>query len=83
MTKTDAQICFSTFMTVALLGFQSQAVIHGKYGLTAVTSFSIAFAQYFMIRGAAHNKWRAAIWMGLGGAAGITVAMLAFRGIFL
>jgi len=36
-TKSDAQVCLSTFLTVALLGFQSQAVIHGKYGLTAAS----------------------------------------------
>lgn len=83
MTKTDSQTFLSTLLTVALLGFQSQAVIHGKYGLTALTSFSIAFAQYFMIRGAAQNPWRAAVWMGLGGAVGITLAMLLFRGMFL
>lgn len=69
----------STFATVALLGFQSQAVIHGHYGITAFTSFAIAFAQYVMIRRASADGWIAAFYMGLGGATGILTAMVTFR----
>ena len=68
---------FSTMFLTFTLGFQQMNVTRGHYRLAALTSFCIAFAQYWMISGVAHGgSW---VLMGIGGALGVTLSMLVHR----
>lgn len=79
VNKDHISLFVSTAATVFLLGLQSQLVIAGYFGWTAVTSMGIGATQFAMFKGVAHSKWRGAIYTGLGGAFGITLAMVVFR----
>lgn len=64
-----------TFLSVFLLGFQQKNVQHDKYFMAAGTSFCIAFAQFTVYREAAMASPLDWIYMGIGGALGITLSM--------
>lgn len=72
-------LLIATFLTVFLLAFQQQNVVYGHYALAAVTSFLIATAQFAMIRGVSTGEPWEFVWMGIGGACGVTLSMVAHR----
>jgi hypothetical protein len=72
-------LLLATFATVFLLGFQQQNVVHGHYALASVTSFLIATAQFAMIRSVSTGEPWEFVLMGGGGAAGVTLSMVAHR----
>jgi len=72
----------TTFVSVLLLSFQQQNVVHGKYKAAAFTSFLLAFTQYFMINAIVVSGLISVIYMGLGGAIGVTCSMMLHRYLF-
>ena len=72
-------IFIATFLTVYLLAFQQQNVIHGHYWLAAMTSFVIAAAQFAMIQAVATGQTIDFILMGAGGSMGVTLSMFTHR----
>lgn len=72
-------LLIATFLTVFLLAFQQQNVVHGHYAMAAVTSFLIAVAQFAMIRGVSTGEPWEFMLMGVGGACGVTLSMVAHR----
>jgi len=65
----------AAFCVVALRAFQQQNVIHGLYGLAVATSYGLAFADIAIVLYVVNTGWPAAIWIGTGGAFGVTFAM--------
>lgn len=72
-------IFIATFLTVYLLAFQQQNVIHGHYWMAAGTSFVIAAAQFAMIQAVASGNAMDFILMGAGGSMGVTLSMFTHR----
>ena len=72
---------FASFGLVFLRAIQQQNVIHGHYWLAACTSFAIAIAEVAVVLAVVHYTWSAVPWIGAGGAAGVTLAMLTHRHI--
>ncbi len=72
---TEVSLFLSTFIFVFLAAFQQQNVIHKHYKAAAITSFCIAVAQYWLITAVVASGWYGVIWMGLGGAIAVTLAM--------
>jgi len=66
---------FAAFCVVALRAFQQQNVIHGHYKLAVATSYGLAFADIAIVLAVVATGWPAAIWIGTGGAFGVTFAM--------
>ena len=60
---------------VALRAFQQQNVIHSYYKWAACTSYLMAFAEITTILLVVQSGWAAALWVGTGGALGVTFAM--------
>ena len=69
----------ATFLTVYLLSFQQQNVIHGHYALASLTSFVIAAAQFAMIQAVATGGSYDWVLMGAGGSIGVTLSMFTHR----
>ncbi|RLA58426.1 MAG: hypothetical protein DRQ89_15370 [Epsilonproteobacteria bacterium] len=65
----------AAFCVVALRAFQQQNVVHGFYGLAVATSYGLAFADIAIVLYVVNTGWPAAIWIGTGGAFGVTFAM--------
>jgi multidrug transporter EmrE-like cation transporter len=66
---------FACFCVVALRAFQQQNVIHGYYKVAVVTSYLLAFADIAIVLSVVSMGWAAALWIGTGGALGVTFAM--------
>lgn len=66
---------FSVFCLVALRAIQQQNVIHKYYWWAIFTSFFIAFAEIALILYVVKIGWAAGLWVGAGGALGVTFAM--------
>lgn len=66
---------FAAFCVVALRAFQQQNVIHGHYKLAVITSYGLAFADIAIVLSVVAVGWPAAMWIGTGGAFGVTFAM--------
>lgn len=68
-------MAFASFCVVALRAFQQQNVIHAHYKLAVATSYCLAFADIAIVLAVVSTGWPAAIWIGTGGAFGVTFAM--------
>lgn len=66
---------FACFCVVGLRAFQQQNVIHGCYKLAIGTSYLLAFADIAIVLSVVSMGWAAALWIGTGGALGVTFAM--------
>lgn len=71
----------STFFAIFLLAFQQQNVIHGHYFYAALTSMLIAAAQFSMFKGVIASDLIGVLFMGAGGACGVTLSMITHRKI--
>jgi len=69
----------SAFVLVALRAFQSQNVVHGFYWWAALTSYALAFGEIALILYVVQQGWASAIFVGTGGALGVTFAMFVHR----
>lgn len=65
----------AAFFLVALRSIQQQNVIHSFYWWAAGTSYAIAFADIAIVLSVVHMGWASALWIGTGGAIGVTFAM--------
>jgi len=70
------ELTIATFALVFLRAWQQQNVIHGWYAWAAVTSYGIAIADVSVVIGVVNNGLNAALWVGTGGALGVTTAMM-------
>ena len=68
-------IMFASFCLVSLRAIQQQNVIHRYYWWAAGTSYAIAFADIALILFVVKTGWESALWVGTGGALGVTFAM--------
>jgi len=71
----------ASFCLVFFRAIQQQNVIHGHYWLAALTSFGIAVAEVGVVLAVIAYTWSAVPWIGLGGACGVTLAMVMHRRI--
>lgn len=71
----------ATFALVFLKAWQQQNVIGGHYLNAAATSYGMAFAEVGVVLSVVDYGWSAAIWIGTGGAIGVTAAMASHRKI--
>jgi len=69
----------ATALLVSLRAFQSQNVIHGHYTLAVLTSYIMAFAEVVVVLLVVDTGMSAILWVGTGGAIGVTIAMFAHR----
>jgi len=65
----------AAFCVVSLRAFQQQNVIHGYYKWAAATSYALAFADIAIVLAVVQIGWSAVLWIGSGGALGVTFAM--------
>jgi len=75
MMLSNLLLSFAAFCLVALRALQQQNVMHRYYYWAAGTSYAIAFADIALILFVVKNGWSAALWIGTGGAIGVTFAM--------
>lgn len=68
-------IVLASFCLVALRAIQQQNVIHRYYWWAAGTSYAIAIADIALILYVVKTGWESAVWIGTGGALGVTFAM--------
>jgi len=66
---------FAAFCVVALRAFQQQNVVHGYFKWAVVTSYALAFADIAIVLAVVASGWPVAIYIGTGGAFGVTFAM--------
>jgi hypothetical protein len=66
---------FAAFCVVALRAFQQQNVVHGYFKWAIATSYALAFADIAIVLAVVAAGWPAALWIGTGGALGVTFAM--------
>lgn len=71
----------ATALLVFLRAMQQQNVIHGHYIMAGATSYLIAGAEIGVVLSIVHMGWAAVLWIGTGGAIGVTSAMIAHRWI--
>jgi len=79
MLVSNLLLILSAFILVALRAFQSQNVVHGYYWWAAVTSYALAFGEIALILYVVQQGWSSAIFVGTGGALGVTFAMFVHR----
>ena len=72
-------IMLATFALVFLRGLQQQNVIGGHIKSAAITSYLIAAADVYVVLGIVSAGLDAVLWIGTGGALGVTTAMIAHR----
>lgn len=72
-------LVFATAILVGLRAFQSQNVIHGNYALAVFTSYGLAIGEITLIIHVVDIGYQAAVWVGTGGAIGVTIAMFMHR----
>lgn len=68
-------IALATAMLVFLRAMQQQNVIGGHYGLAVLTSFGMALAEVSVVLRVVDTGIAAALYVGAGGALGVTAAM--------
>lgn len=66
---------FAAFCVVALRAFQQQNVVHGYFKWAIGTSYALAFADIAIVLAVVQSGWPVALWIGTGGALGVTFAM--------
>ena len=66
----------ASFMLVFLRAIQQQNVIHAWYWPAVATSYGIAVAEVAVVLFVVKAGWDAVLWVGTGGAIGVTSAML-------
>jgi hypothetical protein len=69
-------LLFATAMLVFLRAIQQLNVVGGHYLLAGITSYAIAAAEIGVIIGIVAHQWDAVIYVGTGGAIGVTSAMI-------
>lgn len=69
----------ATAVMVFLRAWQQQNVIHGHYVWAALTPYGIAVADVVVVLGMVDHGLSAALWIGTGGAIGVTSAMYVHR----
>jgi hypothetical protein len=74
-----ALLVLAAFALVALRSLQQQNVIHRYYWWAAATSYVIAFADIALILFVVKTGWGSAVYIGTGGAIGVTFAMYVHR----
>ena len=72
---TGIAAAFAAFCVVALRAFQQQNVVHGYYKWAVLTSYALAFADIAIVLSVVASGWPVALWIGSGGALGVTFAM--------
>lgn len=72
----------ATFSLVFLRAIQQQNVIGGHYIAAALTSFAMAAAEVALMLQVIEHTWDTVPWIGLGGAMGVTAAMVTHRRLF-
>lgn len=75
MTAHNFMIVFASFCLIALRAIQQQNVIHRYYWWAAGTSYAIAVADIALILYVVKTGWDSVVWIGTGGALGVTFAM--------
>jgi len=70
---------FTAFCLVSLRAFQQQNVQHRFFYWAAATSYGLAFADIAIVLFAVQHGWAAAMYIGTGGALGVTFAMYFHR----
>jgi glycopeptide antibiotics resistance protein len=73
--KANMVLFFSAFVTVFLLVFQQQNIIHKKYVLSAITSAFITIFQFVVIKGVAAGGVQDMGFMIIGGMLGVLSSM--------
>jgi len=69
----------ASFLKVFLRAFQQQNVTGGHYFLASITPFFIAVAEVAVVIAIVNIGWSSVLWIGAGGAIGVTSAMLLHR----
>ena len=72
-------LVLATAWLVCLRAFQSENVIHGHYWLAVLTSYGMAFGEITLILYVVNLGFDSAIYVGTGGAIGVTCAMYIHR----
>ncbi len=72
-------LMIATICLVALRAFQSQNVIHGYYFLAIITSYTMAIGEITLILYVVTLGYNSILWVGTGGAIGVTLAMFTHR----
>ena len=72
----------ATASLVFLRAIQQQNVIGGHYVAAAITSYLMAGAEIGVVLAVVGYGWSAVPWIGTGGAAGVTAAMVVHRRVF-
>jgi hypothetical protein len=72
-------LMLSTFMLVFLRAFQQQNVIHANFRLAALTSYMLAIAEVATVLWMVKQGWSSVLWVGTGGACGVTSSMYIYR----
>ena len=68
-------ILIAAFCLVALRAIQQQNVMHRYYTWAAATSYLLAVADVALVLYVVQTGWNSVIWVGTGGALGVTFAM--------
>lgn len=72
-------LMLSTFILVFLRAFQTQNVIHRHYYFAGATSYLMAGAEVAVVLGVVSSGWSAVLWIGTGGALGVTASMFVHK----
>ena len=72
----------ATSALVFLRAVQQLNVVGGHYVAAALTSYLIAFAEIGVVLVVVEHGFAAALWIGTGGAIGVTAAMVGHRFVF-
>jgi hypothetical protein len=65
----------ATFALVFLRAWQQQNVIHRHFLMAACTSYAMAIGEVALFLGIVATGWNAVLWVGTGGAMGVTASM--------
>lgn len=69
----------TTACLVFLRAFQTQNVIHRHYYWAMMTSCLMAFAEVAVVLGVVDAGWSSVLWVGTGGAIGVSLSMFAHK----
>jgi len=72
-------LLLATTVMVFLRALQQQNVIHGYYKWAAVTSYALAVMEVSVIYTIASVGYSSILWVGTGGAIGVTLSMYVHR----
>ena len=69
----------ATFFLVFGKAWQQQNVIHRQFAMAAVTSYFLALCEVAVLLIIVDKGWSAVLWVGTGGALGVTCSMYLHR----